>query len=103
MRAAVTFLRRVALAEAVSYLLLVGIAMPLKYLAGQPLAVRVVGLVHGLLFLVFCWALLQALLKAKWPVSRCAFVMFVSFIPIVPFIYDRQMQKWEDEAGCSGG
>lgn len=98
MRAVVTFLRCVALAEAMSYLLLVGVAMPLKYLAGQPLAVRVVGLVHGLLFLVFCWALLQALLKVKWPMSRCAFVMLVSFIPVIPFFYDRRMQKWEDEA-----
>ena len=37
----VPFLRKVALAEAVSYLILLGIAMPLKYLAGQPLAVKI--------------------------------------------------------------
>jgi len=98
MKAAVTFLRRVALAEAVSYLLLVGVAMPLKYLAGQPLAVRVVGMVHGLLFIAFCWALLQALLKAKWPVMRCALVMVVSFIPIVPFLFDKRMKAWDSEA-----
>jgi integral membrane protein len=98
MKAAVTFLRHVALAEAVSYLLLVGVAMPLKYLAGQPMAVRVVGMVHGLLFIVFCWALLQALLKAKWPVTRCALVMVLSFIPIVPFFFDQRMKEWESEA-----
>jgi integral membrane protein len=98
MKAAVTFLRSIALAEAVSYLLLVGMAMPLKYLAGQPLAVRIVGMVHGLLFIALCWALLQTMLKAKWPVKRCALVMGLSFIPIVPFFFDKRMREWEREA-----
>ena len=63
--APVTFLRRVALAEAVSYLILVAIAMPLKYLADQPLAVRYVGMAHGVLFILFCWALLRVLTKSR--------------------------------------
>lgn len=102
MRGPVSFLRRVAMAEAASYLLLVAVAMPLKYLAGQPMAVRIIGSIHGLLFLVFCWALLQVLLRSKWPMSRCAFVMLISFIPVVPFFFDRQMQNWENAAGCRG-
>ncbi|HTO03360.1 MAG TPA: DUF3817 domain-containing protein, partial [Opitutus sp.] len=36
--------------EGVSFLVLLGIAMPLKYLAGEPAAVRVVGMAHGILF-----------------------------------------------------
>ena len=98
MRAPVTFLRRIALAEAVSYLLLVAIAMPLKYFADQPLAVRYVGLIHGVLFIVFCWALLMVLLKSKWPVSRCALVFALSFVPVVPFLFDKRMKEWEAEA-----
>ena len=43
-------LRRVAFVEGVSTLVLFGIAMPLKYLAGLPLAVRIVGSIHGFLF-----------------------------------------------------
>jgi integral membrane protein len=100
MRAPVTFLRRIALAEAVSYLLLVAVAMPLKYLAGQPQAVRWVGLIHGLLFVLLCWALLRVLLKSRWPVSRCALVMLISFIPIVPFFFDRRLKEWEAEAAA---
>ena len=98
MRAPVTFLRRIALAEAVSYLILVAIAMPLKYLADQPLAVRYVGMAHGVLFIVFCWALLEVLRKSKWAVSRCALVFAISFIPILPFFFDRRMKEWESEA-----
>lgn len=92
------FLRHIALAEAISYLILVAIAMPLKYLAGQPLAVRYIGMAHGVLFIVFCWALLQVLLKSKWPLSRCALVFALSFIPVVPFFFDRKMRQWAVEA-----
>ena len=40
-------LRLVGIAEGISFLILLGIAMPLKYVWGQPLAVRIVGLIHG--------------------------------------------------------
>lgn len=94
----VTFLRRMALAEATSYLVLLGIAMPLKYFAGMPMAVKVTGWIHGLLFVVFCWALLQTLRRARWPVSRCALVLALSFVPVVPFFFDRRMKEWERDA-----
>ena len=94
----VAFLRRIALAEATSYLLLLGIAMPLKYFANMPMAVKITGWIHGLLFAVFCWALLQALRRAGWPVSRCALVFALSFVPVVPFLFDRQMRQWERDA-----
>ena len=91
----VTFLRRMALAEATSYLVLLGIAMPLKYFADMPMAVKVTGWIHGLLFVVFSWALLQALRRARWPVSRCALVFALSFVPVLPFLFDRRMKQWE--------
>ncbi len=95
---AVTLVRRTALAEAVSYLVLLGIAMPLKYLAGQPLAVRVAGMAHGLLFILLCWALWRAHAKAGWSWARCALVLFVSLLPVVPFFFDRRIRQWETEA-----
>ena len=54
----IPLLRAAGLAEAVSFLVLLGVAMPLKYLAGMPQAVKVVGWAHGLLFMGFCAALL---------------------------------------------
>lgn len=96
MKSAITFLRHVALAEAVSYLLLVGVAMPLKYLAGQPIAVRIVGMIHGVLFLVLCWALLQAWIN-RLPPKRCLAVFALSFVPIAPFFFDKRIKQWEAE------
>ena len=63
-------LRLVAFLEGSSFLVLLFIAMPLKYLAGLPLAVRVAGSVHGLLFLVFLAALDPA--PAASASGRCA-------------------------------
>lgn len=54
-------LRRLAFAEGASLLVLIGVAMPLKYAAGLPAAVRVAGLVHGLLFVLYVVAVLEAL------------------------------------------
>ena len=94
----VAFLRSVALAEAVSYLVLLGIAMPLKYLANMPMAVRIVGSLHGLLFVVFCFALLRAMVSAKLSFVRATTVFVASFVPFVPFWLDGNIRRWEAEA-----
>lgn len=91
MKNPVTLLRKVALAEAVSYLILLGIAMPLKYVWHMPLAVKYVGWAHGALFVVFCLCLLQVWLTAKWPILRAALVFIASLLPLVPFFLDRWM------------
>jgi integral membrane protein len=94
----IAFLRSVALAEAVSYLVLLGIAMPLKYLANMPMAVRIVGSLHGLLFVVFCCALLRAMVVSKLTFVRAATVFVASFVPLIPFWLDRKMRGWESTA-----
>lgn len=74
--------RWVSLVEGGSYLLLLFVAMPLKYLAGQPEMVKVVGGVHGLLFVAFVAALLWAILSHGWKLS-----VFVKYFvaSVVPF------------------
>ena len=64
--------RLVSLLEGVSFLVLLGIAMPLKYAAGIPEAVRYVGWAHGLLFVLFILALLSASTAARWPLAKIA-------------------------------
>ena len=46
-------LRIIAFLEGVSFLLLTGIAMPLKYMAGMPMAVKIAGMAHGVFFILF--------------------------------------------------
>lgn len=93
----IPFLRKIARWEAYSFLVLVGIAMPLKYWAGLPQAVRIVGSVHGLLFLVFCVSLLQTMLIAKWPIGRSALIFISSLVPFGPLLLDRRMAGYEQQ------
>jgi len=95
----VALLRKVALAEAVSYLILLGIAMPLKYGWGMPRPVQVFGTIHGVLFLVFCTALVRVVFGGRWPMSRIVAVFLASLVPLVPFLMDRRMRAWVAQWG----
>ena len=86
-------LRLIGWAEGVSFLLLLGIAMPLKYLAGQPEAVRVVGMAHGVLFLLYLAAGLQATVEHGWRRSRLGWIMLASLLPAGPFVVDARVLK----------
>jgi integral membrane protein len=86
-------LRIVALLEGASFLLLLFIAMPLKYLAGLPLAVRIVGSVHGLLFLLFLAALYRAATGRSWPLRRTAVAFISSIVPFGTFVFDRSLRR----------
>lgn len=97
MRNPIPLLRRLALVEGVSFLLLLGIAMPLKYLAGMPMAVKVMGWTHGLLFVGFCYALVQTMLMTGWSFARCARVFVAALLPFGPFFMDRRIKQWERE------
>ncbi len=93
----IPFLRRIGQIEAVSFLLLLGVAMPLKYLAGQPLAVKIVGWAHGVLFVIFGLALLRVWITARWPFLRVVAVFIAALLPFGPFVVDRRMREWEGE------
>ncbi len=93
----IPFLRRIGQIEAVSFLLLVGVAMPLKYLAGQPLAVKIVGWAHGVLFVIFGFALLRVWITARWPFLRVVLIFIAALLPFGPFVVDRRMREWEGE------
>jgi integral membrane protein len=86
-------LRLVAILEAVSYLVLGG-AMVLKYWYAMPSAIRIPGMVHGLLFLVLIWLLLRAHFEAHWPRQRLWLVMAASLVPLWPFFLDRRVREW---------
>jgi integral membrane protein len=83
----------VLLLEGVSFLVLLFIAMPLKYLAGAPLAVRIVGSVHGLLFLVLLYMLFRTHVEHAWPVRRTMAALVSSLVPFGTFVFDRSLRQ----------
>lgn len=86
-------LRVISITEAISYLVLLGIAMPLKYIWDQPQAVRVVGMTHGVLFCLFCIALLDAMLARKWSLKPPALIFLASLIPFAPIWVEKWLKK----------
>lgn len=85
-------LRRLGFVEGVSTLVLFGIAMPLKYMAGIPAAVRIAGSVHGFLFVLLSVMLMLAVTKV--PISkRLAMAgMIAAVVPFGPFVFDRWLE-----------
>jgi integral membrane protein len=92
-------LRIAGYVEGVSYLLLLGVAMPLKYLADLPLAVRVMGSLHGLLFVVYVVVAVRAARSRGWPVERLLEVLAAAVFPLGPFVLDRRLRRDEMPLG----
>jgi integral membrane protein len=93
-------LRVIAFIEGCSYLLLLGVAMPLKYFAGIPLAVRIVGSIHGGLFVAFCAALLHVTIVERWSLLRGLLLFVSSLVPCGTFIADPSLRR-EQERGAA--
>lgn len=86
--------RTIALLEAVSFLLLLFVAMPLKYYAGMPMAVRIVGMSHGVLFMALGYLLAQAMGDGRLLFKHAATIFVASLLPFVPFFIDGRIKSW---------
>ena len=85
--------RLISLIEGISFLILLFIAMPLKYLAEIPLAVKIVGMTHGILFILFIIALVMAYKKYSWN-NSLTFKLFVySVIPFGFILIEKTIMK----------
>lgn len=86
-------LLKIAFAEGVSFFVLLFIAMPLKYIADMLLPVRIIGMLHGILFIAYAVALLQSSLAFKWPLKKIVIAFLLSFLPFGTFFLDRVLKK----------
>jgi integral membrane protein len=87
--------RLFGMTEGVSFLILLGFAMPMKYIGGQPIYVKVLGWAHGALFILYCLALLQALVAKKLSFAYCCGLFVAAFLPFGPFVADRKLKEME--------
>jgi integral membrane protein len=86
-------LRTLAYLEGASFLLLVLGAMPLKYWAGWPLGVRVVGMTHGLLFLTYGYSIFGAVQESHWTLRTGLIAFAASLVPFGPFVFEARRQR----------
>lgn len=90
-------LRLVGILEGVSYLLLLGIAMPLKYMFDMPAMVKYTGWAHGLLFVLYILALLHSTLAHNWGFKKLFAGFVASLLPFGPFVFDKKVLDKEEQ------
>lgn len=82
--------RMIGRLEGVSFLLLLLLAMPLKYYAGWPLGVKIMGSLHGGLFLAYCAAVLMVGVNHEWPIKKQALAFLAAVFPCGTFIFEKK-------------
>ena len=95
LRNPIRLLRYVGFVEGTSFLVLLGIAMPLKYLANRPAMVEVVGMAHGLLWTLYVVVLAVAWWAARWGMGKGLLAFGASVVPFGPFLIDPHFRREE--------
>lgn len=86
-------LRKVGIAEGVSFLILLLIAMPLKYMMGMPLAVKITGSAHGALFVLYVGLAYYAKEVYQWPFKKFLMAFMAAWLPLGTFFFDARLKK----------
>lgn len=89
----VNIFRITALLEGVSYILLLFIATPIKYLLGDPQYVKMLGMPHGILFIAYVALAIMLKKDFKWTTKQFAVVLLASIIPFGTFYVDKKYLK----------
>lgn len=85
--------RKIAFAEGVSYLLIFGISMPLKYWMDVLWPNKIIGLAHGVLFILYFVYLFQLFRPMQWKISTVFWLSLASLVPFGTFIADAKILK----------
>ena len=86
-------LRLMGLVEGTTLLLLLGLAVPLKHLGGEPRLVTLLGPVHGLAFLLYAWCAVEAVSGGGWSRRDAARVLLAAIVPFGPFANDAWLRR----------
>jgi len=86
--------RVMAYVTGVLLLVLVVVAMPLKYVWHEPLLVSVVGPLHGFLYMVYLVVAFDLAVRAKWTFARTLAILLAGTIPAMSFVAERKVTSW---------
>jgi integral membrane protein len=100
-RTVIQRLRTLGIIEGISFLVLMGIAMPLKYGFDYTHATFWPGLAHGILFLLYCAALIHAKMVLARPLGWAVKLFIAALLPFGPFVMDKNLKRELDE-GANG-
>jgi len=78
--------------EGISFLILLFIAMPLKYSFGYPIATKIIGMIHGLLVFAFIYQVIEAKNEEGFSWKETAFYFGLSLLPFGSFYTDKLLK-----------
>ena len=81
-------LRVIAFIEGVSFLIIIFVTMPLKYYAAMPQPNKVIGMIHGVLFLYYVISVIQTKIAYSWNLKKTGLALLASIIPFGTFWAD---------------
>jgi integral membrane protein len=88
-----SLLRISSLLDGLSFVILLYFAIYEKRTLGDETAVRIPGMIHGIIFTVFLILLYFTMEKRKWPMKRAALVFVCSLIPFAPFFLEASLKR----------
>ena len=88
-------LRLTGILEGLSFIILLAIAMPLKYMAGKPAMVSIVGMAHGVLFVFYIFFTVVAKFQYPWSWKKMFLLWAASIVPFGTFYADYKMLRFE--------
>jgi integral membrane protein len=97
MEAALTRFRVMAYVVGVLLLILVFVAVPLRYIGHDPMLVSVVGPIHGFLYMVYLVTAFDLAVRARWPFVRTILVLLAGTVPVMSFVAERKATRWIHE------
>lgn len=83
----------ISILEGLSFLILLFLAMPLKYIFEMPTMVTWTGWVHGALFIIYIYTVFPTAHALTWNFRRTFFALVASILPFGPFIFDRNLKR----------
>ena len=92
-----SWLRKAGIAEGISFLVLLGIAMPLKYFFKQPMAVSIVGWIHGILFVTFLSLAWEVKNNRNKNLQWFALAFAAAIIPCGTFFFDKKFTDFSND------
>lgn len=88
-----TLFRATSILEGISYLAILAITMPLKYMADLPMPNKYVGTAHGVLFIAYIILAIVFWMKKKWSIKRLFILLLASLVPFATFYVEKKYLK----------
>ncbi len=93
----ISLFKMISTVEGISFLILLFIAMPMKYMFGMPIATKIVGSIHGALFMYYLYMQYKSSSKYGWNFKQNLLFFVASIVPFMTFYTHKILSKLEEE------